>query len=108
VRWPDVPDNDPDQFSRSSPHAPPLTAFPAEEGSMNEMVYIIALVRCVSGPCEFAYPAPDMPSTSYAECMEKAKVFDFALANRYWTEVNCVELPKDRLAHFVLKGVGPR
>jgi hypothetical protein len=108
VRWPDVPDADPDQFSRSSPHAPPLTAFPAEEGSMNEMVYIIALVRCVSGPCEFAYPAPDMPSTSYAECMEKAKVFDFALANRYWTEVNCVELPKDRLAHFVLKGVGPR
>ena len=75
---------------------------------MNEMVYVIALVRCVSGHCEFAYPAPDMPSASYQECLEKAKVFDFALANRYWTEVNCVELPKDKLAHFVMRGVGPR
>jgi hypothetical protein len=81
---------------------------PAEEGPMNEMVYVIALVRCVSGHCEFAYPAPDMPSASYQECLEKAKVFDFALANRYWTEVNCVELPKDKLAHFVMRGVGPR
>ena len=75
---------------------------------MSEMVYVIALVHCVGGHGEFAYPAPDMPSASYEQCMEKAKVFDFARANPYWTEVNCVELPKDKLAHFVLKGVGPR
>ena len=74
---------------------------------MTEMVYVVVLVRCLAGQCEFAYPAPDMPSASYEECMQKAKVFDFALANPYWTEVNCVELPKDQLAHFVLKGVGP-
>ena len=76
-----------------------------EEGPMQEMAYVIAFVRCVSGQCEFAYPAPDMPFTSYQECMEKAKVFDFALANPYWTEVNCVELPKEKLAHSMLKGV---
>ena len=68
---------------------------------MQEMVYVIALVHCVSGQCKLAFPAPDMPSASCQECMEKAKVFDFARANPYWKEVHCVELPKDRLAHLV-------
>jgi hypothetical protein len=71
---------------------------------MQAMVYVIALVRCVSGQCEFAYPAPDLPSASYSECMENAKVFDFALAGQYWTEVNCVEVPRDKLPHYVLRG----
>ena len=72
---------------------------------MPAMLYVIALVRCVSGQCEFAYPAPDLPSASYRECMENAHIFDFALASGYWTEVNCVELPKDKLAHFVPRGI---
>jgi hypothetical protein len=72
---------------------------------MQEMVYVIAFVRCVSpAHCEFAFPAPDMPSASYHECMEHAKTFNFALAGHYWTEVNCVEVTKDQLRQYTARG----
>ena len=66
-------------------------------------------LRCVSPPhCVFAFPAPDMPSASYQECIENAKSFDFARGGHYWTEVDCVEVPKDQLPRYTLRGAWRR
>ena len=60
---------------------------------MNEMVFLIAIARCLASNCEFYYPAPDMPYTNYEQCKDDAKMFDFYLAIPYWTDVTCVEVP---------------
>jgi hypothetical protein len=70
---------------------------------MNGMIFLIALARCVAGHCEFSYPAPDMPYASYDSCKEDAKLFDFYLTSRYWTEVTCVEVPRGWVGYPVLK-----